>query len=114
MTVSQVGDFPIFISEQRMPPSNFGGLNGEGVQIASPCQISSRWVKPLLMTINRFFQDGGRRHLGFLNFRIFRVQNGNHGQTASLWKISWRSVKALLKYSDFSIFLSWAAAILDF
>ena len=60
MTVSQVGDFPIFISEQRMPPSNFGGLNGEGVQIASPCQISSRWVKPLLMTINRFFQDGGR------------------------------------------------------
>jgi len=28
------------------------------------------------------FQDGGRRHLGFLKFRIFNGQNGQKGQTA--------------------------------
>jgi len=44
-------------------------------------------------------QNGGRRHLGFLKFR-----KGQEGQTASPCQISWRSVKPLPRYGDFSIF----------
>jgi len=31
------------------------------------------------MTIFRFFQDGGRRHLGFLNFQIFNGRKLQEG-----------------------------------
>jgi len=60
------------------------------------------------------FQDGGRRHLGFLNFRNFNGGNGHEGQTASSCQISWRSVKPSWRYGDFSIFPRWRlSAILD-
>jgi len=51
----------------------------------------------------RFFQDGGRRQLGFLTFRINSAMN-QEGQTASPCEISWQSVKQLPRYGDFSIF----------
>ena len=47
------------------------------------------------------FQTGGRRQLGFLNFRIF---DRGKGQTASPCQISWLSVKPLLRNSNLSIF----------
>jgi len=42
-------------------------------------------------------------HLGFLYFRNFKGQKGKEGEIASSSLISWRSVKPLLKYGDFSI-----------
>jgi len=60
------------------------------------------------------FQNSDRHHLGFLNFPNFNSRNGQGGQTASPCKISWRSVKPLLRYGDFSIFPSQRmSAILD-
>jgi len=62
-----------------------------------------------------FFQDGDRRHLGFLNFQTFNGRNGQEGQTASPRQISWLSVKQLLRYDDFfRLFKMAAAATLDF
>jgi len=48
------------------------------------------------------FQNGAGRHLGFLNFRNFNGRNGHEGQTASSCQISWRSVKPLRRYDEFS------------
>jgi len=48
------------------------------------------------------FQDDGCGRLGFLNFRNFNGWNVQWGQTESLCQISWRSVKFLLRYGDFS------------
>ena len=50
------------------------------------------------------FQDGGRRHLGFLKFQIFNGRNGYKGQTASSCQISSISVEPRPRYGDFSIF----------
>ena len=51
-----------------------------------------------------FFQDGGRRHLGFLKCRNFRGGKVLDGQNASPCQISRRSAKPLLWYGHFSIF----------
>jgi len=45
-----------------------------------------------------------RPYLRFLNFRNFNGQNAQERQTASLCRISWRSVKQLRRYGGFSIF----------
>jgi len=46
------------------------------------------------------FQDGGHRHLGFskFKFKFFNGQNGQEGQTASLCKISSKSLEQRLIY----------------
>jgi len=49
------------------------------------------------------FQDGGSRHLAFLNFGNFNCHNAQDAQTATSCQISWRSVQPLLRYSEFSI-----------
>jgi len=50
---------------------------------ASPCQIWSKSVKPRPKYGDfSIFQDGGRRHLGFLNFKLLTV-----GQ---LWRVEVR------------------------
>jgi len=40
------------------------------------------------MAIFSIFQDGGRRRLGFLKFKIFNGQDGQEGRTASACQIS--------------------------
>jgi len=48
------------------------------------------------------FQDGGRRHLGFLKVENFNGPAPQEGRTASPCQISWRPVKPLPKYGDFN------------
>ena len=50
------------------------------------------------------FQDGGRRHLWFLNFADFNGRNAHDGQTAPQRQILSKSVKPQQRYGDFSIF----------
>jgi len=50
------------------------------------------------------FQNGGYRHLVFLNFGNFIYRKGQESQTASVYTISCRSEKQMLRYGDFSIF----------
>ena len=38
------------------------------------------------------FQDGGRRHLGFVKFQIFNSRGGQEARTASLCQISSKSL----------------------
>jgi len=47
------------------------------------------------------FQDGDRRHLGFLKFQIFNGRAAQEGRTASLCQISSKSVEPLPRYDDF-------------
>ena len=47
------------------------------------------------------FQDGGRRHLGFLYFQNFKGRKVHKGPNASLCRISWPSVKLLLLWRFF-------------
>ena len=60
------------------------------------------------------FQDGGRRHVGFLKFKIFNSQKGQEGRNASVCQTSLQSLELRPRYGDFSIFKMAAAAILDF
>jgi len=50
------------------------------------------------------FQDGGRRHVGFLKFQIFNSRTAQEGLNASSCQIWSKSVKLLPRYRDFSIF----------
>jgi len=47
------------------------------------------------------FQDGGRRHLGFLKLQMFNGRNGPEGQTASSCEISSTSLEPRLRYAIF-------------
>jgi len=77
--------------------------------------MSWQAVKPMRRYNNfSIFQDGGRRHLGFINFHNFNCRNAQEVHTALPCQISWRSVKPLRRYADFSIFPIWRlSAILD-
>jgi len=60
------------------------------------------------------FQDGGRRHLGYLDSRNFSRRNAQEVLTASSSQISWRSVQPFLRYGDFLISSRWRpSAILN-
>ena len=94
----------------------------------STCVIVSTFlaIGQTVTDIWRFsiFEDGGRHHLGFLNFWnvndlnaqegrtvsspcwIFIFFNVNEGQTALSCRISWRSVKPLPTYGVFRFFFS--------
>jgi len=60
------------------------------------------------------FQDGGRRHLGFLKFQICNGRNGQEGQTALLCQILSKSLEMRLRYGYFLFFQLAAVVILDF
>jgi len=85
--------------------------NGQEGQSASLCQILSKSLETRLKYSYFFiFQDGGRRHLGFLKFQIFNDQDAQEVRNASSCQISSKSVKPLLRYNNFSIIpspLSW-------
>jgi len=60
------------------------------------------------------FQDGGRRHFGFLKIRNFNDRSAVRGQYASLYQILSKSVKRLQRYSDLTVFSKWRpSAIFD-
>jgi len=50
------------------------------------------------------FQDGGRRHLGFLKFETFNGRTAQEGRNAPPCQIWLKSVKTRGRYGDFSIF----------
>ena len=50
------------------------------------------------------FQDGDRRHLGFVKFYIFNGQDGQEVRNASSCLISSISIEPRPIYGDFSIF----------
>jgi len=50
------------------------------------------------------FQDGGRRHFGFLKFGTFNGPTTQERRTASPCKISLTLLKTRPRYSDFTIF----------
>jgi len=84
---------------------NFNGGEGQEDQTAPLCQISWKSVEPRAK-YNDFsiFQDGGRRHLGFLKFQIFNCQDGLQGQIASSCQISSKSVIPRPRCGYFQIF----------
>jgi len=47
------------------------------------------------------------RYLGFLKYPNFKGWKGQEGENASPCQISWRSVKLLLRFDDFSIIPRW-------
>ena len=74
------------------------------MELWTPCQISSKSVRPRPRYGDfSIFQDGGRRHLGFLNFCNFNSRNAQGGETVSLCQIAPKSAKPRPKYGDFSI-----------
>jgi len=60
------------------------------------------------------FQDGGRRHIGFLKFQIFNSRNGQDVRTASVCQISSKALEPRPRCGVFGFFKMAAAAILDF
>jgi len=50
------------------------------------------------------FQDGGRRHLGFVKFQTFNGRTAEEGRTASPCQIWSKSAKMQPRGGDFSIF----------
>ena len=82
---------------------------------ASLCQSLSKSLKPQLRYGDfAIFQDGDRRHLGFLKFQIFNSRDAQEGRTAPSCQILSKSPEPRLRYRDFSIFPRWRpSAILD-
>ena len=63
------------------------------------------------------FQNGGRRHVGFLKLQLSNCGMHRKRRIASPCQISWRLVKPLSRYLDFSIWRqpqSWIFNILHF
>jgi len=78
--------------------------HGEG-QNASLYQILRQSVEPLLR-FGHFliFQDGGRRHLGFLKRQTFNGRTRQESRTASPCQILSKSLKVRPTYGDCSTF----------
>ena len=53
------------------------------------------------------FQDGGRRHVGFLKFQIFNGRKGQEDRNASVCQISSKSVEPRPRYMNVNIMLVW-------
>jgi len=74
-------------------------------ETASPCQISSKSVKPRPRYGDfSIFQDACGRHLGFPKFQIFQGRAAQEGRNALPFQMWSKSVKSWPKYGDFSIF----------
>ena len=93
----------------------FRGGKGQEGENASPCQILSKSVKsrPRCGDFS-IFQDGGRRHLGFLKLQIFNGRDAQEGQAASPCQISSKSLNRGRDMAIFWFSTTAAAAILDF
>ena len=107
-------DIVIFKLLGCRPPASWislalcNGRNSHDGRTESPCQISSKSVKPRpRYGYFLIFKDGGHRHLGFLNFQIFNGRDGQKGQTASSCQISSKSLKPRPRYGDFFDFSRW-------
>ena len=88
------------------------GPNSHEGRTASPCQISSKSVEPRPRYGDfSIFQDGDRRHLGFLKSEIFNGWDAQEGWTASPYQISSKSLKPRLRYGHFTIFKMAAASV---
>jgi len=90
-----------------MQPSswNFNGRNAQDGRTVLLCQIWSKSVKrrPRYGDFS-IFQDGGRRHLGFLKFETFNGRTAQEGRNASPCQIWSKSVEMRPRYGDYSIF----------
>jgi len=83
----------------------FNSQNGQEGRTASLCQISSKSLQPRPRYGNfAIFQNGGRRHVGFLKFQIFNGRKGQERRNASVCQISSKSLELWPRYGDFSIF----------
>jgi len=90
-------------SRWRPPPSwifeisSFNGRYAQERRTVSSCQISSKSLKPRLRYCYiSIFQDGCRRHLGFLKFQNFNRRNGQEGRTASACMVVFITVQNLV------------------
>ena len=88
----------------------FNDQNGQEGGTASPCQILSTSLQPWPRYRDlSIFQDGGRRHLGFLKKnRIFNGQNGQEGGTTSVCQISSKSLEPRPIICEFQYYASLA------
>jgi len=59
------------------------------------------------------FQHGGCRHLEFSKIQNFNDLSAVAGQYASLCQISSKSVKQLVRYGDFTVFIMAAVGVAD-
>ena len=108
---------------RRLPPScvfeiwKFNGWNGQEGPTALPQHIKFHRNRSNRAEIWRFydFQDGSRRHLGFLKFKTFNGKNGQEcPNVCHRANILSKSVKSSPRFGDFSIFPRWlSSAILD-
>ena len=91
------------------------GPNSHEGRTASPCQISLKSLKlrPRYCDFS-IFQNGGRRHVGFLKLQMFNCGTHLKCGIVSHRQISWRLVKPLSRCLDFEFFKMATVTILDF
>jgi len=77
------------------------------------CAHSNRIPTEIWRFLILIFEDGGRRHFGFLKFQFFNGRNGQEGRTASACQILSKSVEPRPRYGYFQLFKMATAAILD-
>ena len=74
----------IYIPNFSLDFQNFYGQNGQAGGTASLCQILAKSLQPRPRYGDfSISQDVGRRHVGFLKFRIFNGRKGQEGRSAS-------------------------------
>ena len=82
--------------------SIFNRQNGQEGGTASLCQILSKSLQPRPRYGDfAIFQDGGRRHVGFLKFQIFNDRKGQEDRSASVCQISSKSLELRPRYGVF-------------
>jgi len=108
VTFSYAYQFTYQISAWISKISIFNSQNGQEGGTASLCQFLSKSLQPWPRYRDfSNFQDGGRRHVGFLKFQIFNGRKGQEGRSASVCQISSKSVEPGPRYVNFNIMLVW-------
>ena len=91
---------PYQISAWIFKISIFNGQKGQEGGTATLCQILSKSLQPRPRYGDfSIFQDGGRRHVGFLIFQIFNGQKGQEGRITSVCQISSKSLELRLVFN---------------
>ena len=94
------------------PESQFASAQGGNcITVSNFVEIGQTAAE--IWRFSQIFQDGGRRHLGFAKFQIFKDRTAQEGRNAlpfQMWSIL---VKSRPKYGDFS-FKTAATATLSF
>ena len=94
--------------------SIFNYRDGKQGRTASSCQISSKSVMPRpKYGYFQIFKDGGRRHLGFSNFKIFNGRTVKVGELHQRAKFRENRSNRSQNIAIFRFFKMAAAAILD-